>query len=127
MSNARSSSPQHGFTLLEVLVAVAILSLISLATLQLAGSGVDAARHVQGRTMAMIVAENALVDTLLDANAPRGKQSSLVTNIGQSWRVTQTIEPMPDPRVLRVEIEVEGEQPLARAALSSYKVVDPDA
>lgn len=127
MSKVRAEQPQGGFTLLEVLVAVAILSLISLATLQLAGASVDAARHVQGRTMAMIVAENALVDALLDPSAARGTQTRVADNIGQNWCITQTIEAMPDPRVLRVDIRVEGDRPLARAALSTYKVVDPDA
>ncbi|MEO0412711.1 MAG: type II secretion system minor pseudopilin GspI [Pseudomonadota bacterium] len=115
---------EAGFSLLEVLVAVAILSLLSLASLRLAGIGVDAAQHVKGRTHALIVAENALVDALLNRNLARGTSTRLVTNVGQSWTVRQQVSAMPDQRVLKLDIRVTGQSADAAASLTSYKVLD---
>jgi general secretion pathway protein I len=120
---ANQGHGESGFTLLEVLVAVAILSLLSLATMRLAGIGADTARHVRGKTHALIVAENALVDALLDPTIARGKTRSAVSNMGQTWQVTRSVSPMPDARVLRVEITVMAAASKAGASIESFKVL----
>ncbi|MEM6683314.1 MAG: type II secretion system minor pseudopilin GspI [Pseudomonadota bacterium] len=114
---------QSGFTLLEVLVATAILGLISLAALKLAGAGVDTARHMAAKNRAMIVAENALVDILLSPGQTRGTTTQAAQNMGKRWQVTQRISPTPDARVLQVEIEVSGPGALEQATLKSFKVL----
>jgi len=114
---------QNGFTLLEVLVAIAILALISLAALKLSGAGVNTARQLEAKNRAMIVAENALVDVLLTPTPTRGITTLTRDNMGQRWRVTQRISSMPDARILRVEIDVAGPAALERASLASFKVL----
>ncbi|MEM7569297.1 MAG: type II secretion system minor pseudopilin GspI [Pseudomonadota bacterium] len=115
---------QAGFTLLEVLVAVAVLSLLSLASLRLAGAGVQSAQHVEGKTQALIVAENALVDVLLEPSPARGTSTDVVNNMGLGWTVRRKVTAMPDQRVLKVEVYVSSKN--GSASLNSFKVLESD-
>lgn len=120
---AMGAQGQAGFTLLEVLVAVAILSLLGVATIRLAGIGAESARHVRGKTHALIVAENALVDALLEPTIARGKTRRSVANMGQTWQILRSVSPMPDPRVLRVQVTVTAAASKASAMVESFKVL----
>lgn len=54
----------EGFTLLELLVALAVFSLAALALLNLGGEGARSAAIVEGRLLADIVAENRAIESL---------------------------------------------------------------
>lgn len=119
-------SKERGFSLLEVLVAVAILSLLSVASLRLAGIGVQSARHIEGKTLALITAENALVDALLDPGLSRGNISQLVRSAGQTWTINRTVAAMPDRRLLKIDVQVLDSDRQSTATLRSFKVVGGD-
>ena len=54
----------EGFTLLELLVALAVFSLAALALLNLGGEGARSAAIVESRLLADIVAENRAIESL---------------------------------------------------------------
>lgn len=79
----------RGFTLLEMLVALAILSLAALALVRLDAFALRTATTVDGSALARMVAANAATDILTAPTPPApGRQSVQVTNGGRLWTVT---------------------------------------
>lgn len=113
---------QRGFTLVEVLVALAFLAL-SIGIFVSGGSQyADHARHIQDKTLALWVARNRLVEYRLAEHWPEtGVSDGHADMGGREWAWRSEIEESPDPAVRRAEIRVfrivDGEpqaQPLAR-------------
>jgi general secretion pathway protein I len=96
-----------GFTLIEVLVAMAIFSLAALALLRLQGAALATTARLDERAIAGIVAQNLAAEALLAPQAPSfGTSSGEEANGGRAWRWTQSVNRTPDPRLQRIEIAV---------------------
>ena len=96
-----------GFTLLELLVALAVFSLVVLALLNLAGESTRTAVIVEERVLAGIVAGNRAVEAAvepLDTLAARGEGDEQLGDRG--WRWTRSLSATDDADVLRVDITV---------------------
>ncbi len=101
--------PPRGFTLLEMLVALSILSLAALALVRLDAFAIRTAAAVDGASIARIVAANAATDILTAPSPPAaGQQSVEVSNGGRNWTVQTNAQPSEDPAVLRIAIAVTG-------------------
>ena len=86
MSRART----HGFTLIEVLVALTIVALAAAALTHALRSGIDTTAHLRDRLFAQWVAENRLTETRLAPQlAPLGSTSGEVEFGTQRWRWRQ--------------------------------------
>lgn len=98
---------ERGFTLLEMLVALAVFSLAALALLRLEGATVRQTGQLDERMMAQLVARNLAVETLTDpAPPPLGTSAGEVVNGGRRWRWSRTTSRTPDQRLVRVDIAV---------------------
>jgi general secretion pathway protein I len=83
----RDASSQRGFTLIEMLVALAIFSLAALALLRLEGATLFSTQRLADTTVAQIVARNLAVGLLTDPRPPAfGTDQGEVTNGGTTWR-----------------------------------------
>ena len=103
MSGGRRS--EQGFTLIEMLVALAIFSLAALALLRLSGATATNSARLADQAIAQIVAENVAVETLTDPGPPPiGTQSGQAVNGGRRWSWTRTVSRSPEARILQVEI-----------------------
>ena len=109
MMRQRPPAAQAGFTLLEMLVALAVLSIAALALVRLDAFTVRSTADLNARMVAQIVAANAAADLLTDPSPPTiGQSQASVTNGGQLWSVASDVTPTADPSVLRIEIRVTG-------------------
>jgi general secretion pathway protein I len=104
-----SRSEPNGFTLLEVMVALAIFSLAALAMVRLQGFSVRSTANLRDSGMAWQVARNVAVEILSNPAPPTlGDTSGNEVNGGQEWRWTTKTMKTDDVRLVRVEIAVAG-------------------
>jgi general secretion pathway protein I len=98
---------ERGFTLLEMLVALAVFSLAALALLRLEGATVRQTGELDERMLAQLVARNLAVETLTDPTPPPlGQNTGQALNGGRSWTWTRITSRTPDQRLVRVDISV---------------------
>ena len=113
---------QEGFTLIEMLVALAIFSLAALALLRLEGATVANTARLQDQAMAAIVARNMAVETLTDPVAPAlGQQRGETANGGRAWSWSRLVAPSPEPRIQMITIQVQGQNGPETARLTIFR------
>ncbi len=107
----RSSAGSSGFTLIEMMVALAIFSLAGLALVRLEGATIRSAAILDGTMMGQIVARNVAVEALTDARPPTaGNVGGTETNGGRSWRWQRVAEPIGDQGAMRIDVSVTDAQ-----------------
>lgn len=100
---------EQGFTLIEMLVALAIFSLAALALLRLGGATAANSARLQDQALAQTVARNLAVEVLSDPEPPPfGRLSGSAVNGGRRWLWTRTTGRSPEARIQQIEIRVEG-------------------
>lgn len=123
--HAHASPPQAaaGFSLIELLVALAVFALVALALLNLAGESLRTANHVEQRTLAGIVAANLAVEAqLLDAQALARPARGHERLAGRDWAWQRTATPgAGEQPLLRVDIRVAGDDGREAASAEVYR------
>lgn len=98
---------QRGFTLLEVLVALAILAIALAAVLRASGASTNHATDLRLRLLADWVAQNRLaLHAAHNDFPPGGIQEGEDTEAGQLFRWREEISDTPNPAFRRIVITV---------------------
>ena len=98
---------QRGFTLIEILVALAIVAIALTAGLQATGALNGNALRQSNVLLAHLCAENELVKTRLARQMPDiGESSVSCEQAGQIFPVTISVLPTPNPSFRRVDAQV---------------------
>jgi general secretion pathway protein I len=122
MSAARQVSDEGGFTLLEVLVALAIFSIAALALLNLESVTTTNSIRLQDRTFGQIVAQNVAVETLTDPSPPAlGQATGQEASGNRQWLWSRETRPSPEPRILQITIAVTSETGDHAAELTVFR------
>lgn len=100
-----AAGERGGFTLLELLVALAIFALAAAALLGLSAENTRLSQHLQTRALAGIVAQNLAVEAAV-APAPLPAGEGTVALAGQTWAWTRATAPTDDPGLMRIDIRV---------------------
>lgn len=101
---------EQGFTLLEMLVALAIFSLAALALLRLEGATVSNMARLQDQAVAQMVARNIAVEALTDPVPPSyGQENGQAVNAGRTWNWVRVTDRSPEPRIQMITIRVQGQ------------------
>ncbi|PTS72591.1 type II secretion system protein GspI [Sphingomonas sp. HMWF008] len=96
-----------GFTLIEMMVALAVFSLAALALIRLEGATIRGAGTLDTTLMAQMVARNVAYEALTDARAPAiGTANGAEVNGGRRWSWTRVAQPTGDTRILRITVSV---------------------
>lgn len=114
----------YGFTLIEMLVALAIVSIALAAISSSYISSIDTTARLKEHTIARWIAENQLVETRLKTPWPSlGTRQGNIHFAGAEWNWQKIIRPSPDRDFRQVEIQI-GKKPKAGNSLSPvYKLV----
>jgi general secretion pathway protein I len=95
------NASQAGFSLIEALVALAILAIATVGLVRTVETHIDSTRAMEGRQAAMWVAENRLAE--LEARIDGANE---VEMIGRRWRIAVAERATDDPAIRRVRIDV---------------------
>jgi general secretion pathway protein I len=105
----------RGFTLLEILVAVAVFAVVSAALIKNATQSVRQAGIIQERVYATLVAENEMnarrLEIRTDDNYPSaGTERTGVSMAGRNWDVVVVTDSTDNENVRRLTVQVFNEQ-----------------
>lgn len=110
----------RGFTLVEVLVALAIVAITLGAGMRAAGALTDNAQRLADVTAAHWCADNALVGLRLGKVFPgRGDTTFECEQLGRRWSGRITASDTPNPNFRRIDVQVVDEGGHALASLST--------
>jgi len=96
-----------GFTLVEILVALAIVAVALSAGMRALAQATDGATLLKQRTLALWVAQNRLAAAQLAAPWPAiGSEDGVAAQAGSRFQWRQTISGTPNPAFRKIEIVV---------------------
>ena len=105
MSQARNKA--SGFTLVEIMVSLAVLSVMLGALIQGAGVATSNAGKLRDRALAEWVASNQMAQLQLSSTFPDlGSKSGTEEMLGANWYWKYTVQKVEDDDLRRVDIEV---------------------
>ena len=104
-----------GFTLVEMLVALAVFSLAAMALLNLSGESTRSAQRVETRTLGGMVAENVAVDAAVAPMLGEGETSGVSDLGGRRWAWSRAVTATADPDLLRIDVQVRDDEGQAAA------------
>ncbi len=100
----------RAFTLIEVLVSLAIVSLALLALSQAGGRSLDSQFQIEQRTVALWVASNVLAEVSLEGSVQAGNRSGSSNMADQLWRWQLQTQTAPGGQLWRLDVRVFNEQ-----------------
>lgn len=99
--------PATGFSLIEMLVALAVFSLVVLGLLNLAGENTRTAFVIEERVLAGVVADNLAVEAMTaEPSVLAGATSGSEIAGGRTWRWTRELASTDDANIARIDIVV---------------------
>jgi general secretion pathway protein I len=99
----------RGFTLIEILVALAVVAVALAAGTQATGALTRAAARQSDQWLAQLCAENELIRLRLTRQLPGiGDSTSECAQAGQTLQVRLSVVPTPNPNFRRVDALVES-------------------
>lgn len=105
--SGRRALSQGGFTLMEIVVALAVLSIVAVSAVKAGGNAVNNLIYLQQQTFGHWVALNKAAELeLAPAGWEREERQGTAYLADSRWLWAYEINDTPEPAVRRVEIEV---------------------
>ena len=96
-----------GFTLIEVMVALAVFGLAALALIRLESATIRGAATLDATMLAQMVAQSVAVDAVTGAQPPvLGPTRGAMIDGGRNWTWTRTVSPLGGGGIVRVDVSV---------------------
>jgi len=114
MTNKMKASNKRlslGFTLIEVMLAMAIFSIAGIALLSAADNNIRNLSHLENKVLANWVASNQLIAVTLDKTwPPKHNKKGKVEMAGQEWFWLQKVVKTENKNMRSVVIEIRNEE-----------------
>ena len=118
------SKYENGFTLIEVMVALAILAVVAVAASRASSAYLSSVDILRTRTLAHFVAQNAAADLRIQETWLTANKTQTINAQGRDWQVTMTATDAITPVLKQVNIAVapiiDGQ---ARSAVTDINVM----
>ena len=95
-----------GFTLIEVVVALAIFAVAAMALTKIAMQYTQSTANSIHRTKAQFVSQNEIAQMEINGEWLEGTQSKQVTSQGETWQIDKRSESTISPKVQKIEVQV---------------------
>lgn len=105
MHNAVSKR-QAGFTLIEVMVALAILAVVAVAASRASSAYLSSVDVLRTRTLAHFVAQNAAADLRIQQTVLSANSTQTINAQGRDWQVLMTPSNTLSPALKQVNISI---------------------
>jgi len=101
------SMSYHGFTLVEVLVALAVLAIALAAVMRAMAQAVDTTVSLREHSVALWVAQNRLMEHEMRQDWPAADTIDGEAEMGgEKWYWREQVSTTPEPKIRRIEITV---------------------
>ena len=105
--NASFPAREGGFTLIELMVALAVFAIAALTLLRMEGASISRTADLDQRLLREVVAQNLAAEWLTDPAPPAlGDVNGQVSNMNRRFAFTRHVERMSDSGVVRVVVAV---------------------
>ena len=100
------SKHESGFTLIEVMVALAILAVVAVAASRASSAYLSSVDVLRTRTLAHFVAQNAAADLRIQETWLTANRTQTINVQGRDWQVVMTVKDAITPALKEVNIAV---------------------
>lgn len=100
------SKHESGFTLIEVMVALAILAVVAVAASRASSAYLSSVDVLRTRTLAHFVAQNAAADLRIQETWLTANRTQTINTQGRDWQVVMTVSDAITPALKEVNIAV---------------------
>lgn len=127
--NGRVEIKQRGFTLIEIIISLVVISVALGAVIATTGNSVKHGAHIKEKTIALWVAENAIAEISITNPWPSsGLKSDKAKMAGKLWFIKSDIKQTPDINIRRMDLSVYSDEKTEDkvVSLTSYLVKPHD-
>ncbi len=117
---------KSGFTLIEVLIALVILSIALTAIIKSTSQNIKDTLYVQKKTIALWVGNQIMSEIIVGLRkAPTAPDTlkDTATMLNENWTWEASIKPTPNPHIQEITVDVSQKTPLIH--LVSYLYAQP--